>query len=552
MSVRASATAVAIVAAAAFACGAWGVRRDAGEWFSPHQDAVAPLRALGFLERFTSLPPDTTDKYPTFAYLLFGSAARVALAVRGDAQADALLSLARERGPDAWQFQVDADFWAFAEPYRDALSDCIVAGQTLTAMFHLLLVLASAWLAAELFPRRARLAAPLCAVLVGFHPHAVFYAHTMNVDTPALAFVVVALAATARLLKRGDVGSAIVAGVAAALAAATKDQVTVLIACVPVALLALIVRWRRGGAAPPVRVGALAVAALSCVATYALAADFPFALDAWLRHVRFGMSPAIRAQYALAPPTFDGWITLVKFSAALFWRSAGPAGAALMIAGFVVALRSFRAVVWFLLAPAFAYWVLFVLRLGLTYPRHLLPAFLPFLVLASGAIAELSARRGAARVVAIVLLALVPFVVWRGVTVNRLWSDDPRDRAAAWLADPATGAAPGERVLVVANAAVPPPAIPAPITRRFAAAPDLARAMTEFDPHLLVRVVSPILAKIVTVERPALPEVGAILGSGRDATRVVAVFARAHEHPILDDIDVLPEVVVLRRLPSRP
>lgn len=531
-----SAAATLVAVLLSLAAGVVGFRQGLPNLWSYHQDAVAPLRALGFLERYTD-PPAVVDKYPVGAYLLYGVAARAALAWRGDDSARALLALARERGPDAWTMQSDPNLWRELAPHRDAISDCIAFGRLACALMNALLALFGALLAGELCSASAR---PWAALLLGLHPYDVYYAHTMNVDAPCLAFALAAAWLLARGLRTACAATFAACGVAAAAAAATKDQIVAWLAFAPLALALLWWRQIRRGAPRPPIARLLAAGALGFAAAYAVFANLIFAPGNWLAHARFGLSPEIREQYRMAPFTPAGLCTLLSNTFHYFVRSAGIAGAVLMVVGAAYGLLRRRAALLLLLLPAAGYYVVFVLRQGLTYPRHLLPVFVPLLVLSAGAIAATLRPAGRRRVDGALLAGLALAVAWRGATVDRLWSSDPRERAAAWLAE---NLKPTDRVLCVTNHATPPPRIPDRVVARWSWAADLATAFRELDPTVVVRVVSTELFRVAGPVHPVLEPPGTNLGG----VAVWQAFGRETWHPILDDIDAAPAVLILRR-----
>lgn len=557
---RAERITLALALAAVFVASVLYPRRGLPNRYSYHQDAVAPLRALGFFERYANPKANVGDKYPTFAYLYFGAAARVALALRDDPQAAALLEIARERGPDGWALQIDPTLWVDMAPYEDALSDMIAAGRIASALANVLLALATGLLAARLFggrrdqqgdlsvpanaasrPRPPPHVRTIAAALVGFNPYVIYYGHTMNVDAPCLAFALFAMYFVARGTTSGGYQSAVLAGVAAALAVATKDQIAAWLAFVPLALIGLELRWRRAGRPSPRAVRRAIVAASAFFVVYAFAANLVFDADGWIRHARFGLSSDVRHQYDMVsefrqedPLRAIGY--LIIYVATYLYRSAGPAGAVLALVGLGYGLARLRAATLLLLLPSAGYLVVFVLRMGLAYPRHLLPVYLPLWILGAAAIAALLyARRPTLRAGGWVGCALVLMVVWRGATVNRLWAHDPRARAAAWIAESLPA---GWSVVALTNHATPPPKIPADSPQRWTSGRDFVEAVEALDPPMRIFVRSTVLR---TVVRPQHPEEERMR---TEIPAVIEVFGREVWHPILDDIDAAPIVVI--------
>jgi len=546
MSRRAAQGLTALVLVLVFCADTWHIRRGLPNHYSMHPDAVAPLRALGVVLNYTSLPDDLVDKYPTFAYLYFGVPAYVALRVRGDAQADTLLERAAREGPYVWRRQVDPDYWQEHEPYSDAISDCIVAGRLASAVAGVLLALGGAWLAATWFGVRAM---PLAAVLVGLHPYSVYYAHTMNVDAPSFAFLMLGLAALSHSLKRGVMWSSVASGVLFALSAAIKDQMVGFIAFVAVAAVAVdrcLARTEQGRRS----VGRMAGAAAGFAITYLAAADLLFELAAWWRHAEYGLSPAIKAQYALPISMLE----FQKYVLIYFARSADVAGAILMLGGLVFAVLRQRMLAVLLVVPALCFYVVFPMRLFMPYPRFLMVVFLPLLVLGAGWVATLLQTRGRPRWFGIAGVVLVAWVGVQGVAVNRLLASEPRYQAALWLQ---RNVEPGERVLVTSNAAMPPPLPPQHAARQWTRTVKLGVALAEFAPDYLVVVQSPKLYMQPVPERtdpvPYFHHAGWFLEAGfpraidKTPLTLWGLLDPSVWHPLANDIDVDSQVYVFRQ-----
>ena len=281
------------------------------------------------------------------------------------------------------------------------------------------------------------------------------------------------------------------------------------------------------------------------VAAYAVLANWIFDFAGWLRHVEFGASREITEQYRMEDPfSARGLFSMLAWTGALFVRSAGPAGAALMLLGAWWGWRRKPEAARLLLLPALAYYLLYPLLRAVIYPRFLLPAFLPLLLLGTGATIDLLSRGGRARAVGAIAALLLAVVAWRGAEVNRLWSRDPRAEAADWIAK---NVAPGTRLLVVGNEAVTPPPLPDAVEYRWANAREFVRAKEEFKPQLFVRMLSTNLSTVIVPQFPPWDQLAAP-GSG---LTLLAAFGRdlylpQPLHPILMDIDAAPGVAIYR------
>jgi hypothetical protein len=531
---------IVVLAAVAFSA-TRGLDRGMPCHYSYHQDEIAPLRALGFLERYTDPVAGVVDKYTPAAYLYFAIPARIALELRGDEQAEALLALARERGPRAWDHQFEPSVWREMERFAPALSDCIVAFRLAAGFANVLVALGAGLLAWRLF---APWTGVLAALACGLSPYVVYYGHTANNDGPAFAFLMLGLAALAFLDSRRPVLAAAGAGIALALASAIKDQIAILVAFTPFALLALdFVRTRRGERALTDLTSRI-VGCVAFVATYAVAANLVFDFAGYRAHAEFGMSQGITEQYMMADPyTADGLLHLAIYTATYFVRSNGALGAVVMLVGLIFALRRRRDLVLLWLVPAAIYFVLYPLRRGVIYPRFLVPCFLPLLLLGCAALFEWVKADGRLRIVGWFGVLAIGAIAQRGFTVNRLWERDPRVAAAEWIAANVPSSA---SILYVGNHAVPPPRPRSDAPRRWAHAADLKTAFAEVRPRVVARMMSTHIGLVV---RPGYP--WPISAAEREALQIVAEFGRdLYEpellHPILADIDALPGVLIIR------
>ena len=84
----------------------------------------------------------------------------------------------------------------------------------------------------------------------------------------------------------------------------------------------------------------------------------------------------------------------------------------------------------------------------------------------------------------------------------------------------------------------------APLTRAFSAR-DFQEALRELDPRVIVAVESTQLSLVVVPRHPDLDEIRA-----RSPLPILAEFPRRVYHPILEDVDAAPVVVVFARPPQ--
>lgn len=531
-----------------FACVAFsatrGLHRGLPNHYSYHQDEIAPLRALGFFERYSDPVSGFVDKYTPAAYLWYGIPARIALELRDDERARELLEMARKLGPQAWAEQFDSTVWRNMEPYAEALSDCIVAGRLAAGLAHLLIAIGAGLLARRVFGGTAGV---LAAIAAGLAPYVVYYGHTMNNDAPAFAFLLLGYAALANCDSRFPRTAGLAAGVSFALAAAIKDQLAIFVAAIPLCLLYVEFRRARAGAPPSVPWSARLVAAFAFLFTYALAANLVFDLEGYRAHVEFGMSESITQQYQMADPTTaKGLLYLIIYALTFYVRACGWFGCILMSVGLWFAWKKQREYFWLWVLPALVYFVLYPLRRGVIYSRFMMPCFLPLLVLGAGATAHWLRGEGRARFLGALGVICILAIGHRGYTVNDLWERDPRFEAERWIE---ANVPPDRAVIYVGNHAVPPPRPRVGAPRRWAYSGDFERARTEIRALYFARMMS---TNINLVVRPRYPwpipdEVRAKMKE--DGVLIVAEFGRdLYEpelaHPILADIEVFPGVMI--------
>lgn len=275
----------------------------------------------------------------------------------------------------------------------------------------------------------------------------VYYARTSNVDMGALCWTALAIWTTARIVRRGwTPGRAIVLGVAAALATATKDPSYA--ACLPLGLLLvgrqLSPRREAGGW----RLLALALAA--SVVTYAVASGLVFSPERFRQHVVFVLhgsqpvgldgQPIESPFYHSNPATLAGYLAVLGQVLTAMRDSIGTPLLLLAAAGMVRARTG-----WWLLLPAVGVLLGVILPVRFVQLRFVL--IIAYVVTLAGAVGiagflEVSGRTGRVGVAALVVLALSWNAVRAGdLTVQML--GDARYALADWLE---ANAAPGDQV----------------------------------------------------------------------------------------------------------
>jgi hypothetical protein len=286
----------------------------------------------------------------------------------------------------------------------------------------------------------------LAAWLVATSYPVVFYAHTMNVDSSYLFWLLAAvLAAIAASGSERRLPWALL-GACAAMAVSTKEQAFGLL--LPLPLVALWLRARDGGRPLWRQAAAMAVAAVAVAALANNALFNPLGVVARLAYLTG--SPLTPVAAPLKPVAFSWWKGELEWTyLAQFWdgldSALGPALAWLAVAGTLSIWIRPRAALWLLL-PAAAYYYLALRGQQLITMRYALPALLLLVLVAAGFAAELRrATAGAARVAvtaAICLLALVSLA--RAVELDLLLAGDSRYQAEAWMRQELPAGARGE------------------------------------------------------------------------------------------------------------
>lgn len=400
-------------------------------------DGVAGMSVLAEFHNLLIHPkPDWYTAYPLFHYLVLGA---LYIPYLGYLRLSGGFPAPSESFP-----------YGFEDPIT-TLAILTIIARAVNVLMAVGVVIAAYLIAKTLWDKAAATWAALVVLLAGTM---VFYARTSNLDVPALFWTALGALVAIRILTLGLTRRrAILLGVAAALAVATKDQAYG--ALVPgLAFLALAVSWPRGRAEgqPGVKRawGHLLVMTLVGVAVYAVANGIVFRPSRFVRHVEFvtGFERSFfNLQHAstltiLRPATVSGYATLLWDTLRATATSIGPL---LLIAGLVgisLAWRrrpASRLLVW--MGVGFVVLSLFPIR-HMQYRYALFPGFV-LALFAGYAISWAWGRGGPRRVAAGVVIAIG--MGWQVLTASDLTYQmlfDARYRAGDWLA---TTAEPGDR-----------------------------------------------------------------------------------------------------------
>jgi hypothetical protein len=268
------------------------------------------------------------------------------------------------------------------------------------------------------------------AALLAVAPLDVMQTHYASVDSLLAALVVVVLAASWRLARRGDAASAVAAGLAVGLTAATKYTGGAFLSAPLWALLEVAVARR---ALRPLVVGGVALAAAAGAGFFVgcprCVLD-PRLLDAALLHHRlmtdlggFENNNLVPAIGWWARPWLYQLIATLPYGLGLpFW--------ALAVAGVGLALRA-RTLPDRLLVAALVPYFAVMGSSKVVFPRYMLPLFPPLALLAGRAGAAL-ARRGRAGRVALAGAVAYGLVLCGSQVARFSWGQ--QETVAAWIA----------------------------------------------------------------------------------------------------------------------
>jgi hypothetical protein len=231
----------------------------------------------------------------------------------------------------------------FADPVR-SLAVLTWIAHFLSVVLGVGVVLCAYEIGRVLWDERSGVAAAVGAMLV--YPM-FYYARNSNVDVPVLFFTAAALVAFAHILRSGlTMRRAIVFGVLAGLAVATKEPAFASFAFAPIALLFLVDPGATGAPWRNPSFWRIALAGAGCaLLAYAVGSGMLVDYARWSAHIDFvrtRMSELDAGQITwvrLFPRTWDGHVGLTSLLASLLAASLSWPGLALGIGGVIVVAR---------------------------------------------------------------------------------------------------------------------------------------------------------------------------------------------------------------------
>ncbi len=265
-----------------------------------------------------------------------------------------------------------------------------------------------------------------------------YYSHTGNLDAALLLWCTLGLVVFATVLNdRLTVSRAVVLGVLAALATATKDQGVLLFAPLGFCLLFRPINGCREGDAYPVR--ALLTGFLASLATYVAATGMLVDPDRHIKHVTYLLferdriaSPLVYANSHVVG-TWTGFISLLGDGLAALSDVLSPIELALVVVGSAITFRKRPETIVFILPLVVIFFVL-SLPVGAVVRRYLLPAVVPLTSFAAVAVVELYRRKPIALAVGLGFLVFGWKVAVSADLAYRA-TYEPRYQATAWFAE---------------------------------------------------------------------------------------------------------------------
>ena len=505
-------------------------------------DAVHPTFSLDAVEHVTGERSLVGLKYPRLHFLVVGWVQQLyvdlGLGDEGTSRRRALMDHFRNAPPLA-QVGLRESF----KPFTDVIGPMIVAGRVVSAVMGTLLVLAMFLFTRELLGTAEGL---IAAALTAVSYPVVFYAHTLNVDVPYLAWGVLGLFAAARAVRLGRGRWLVVAAVFAALSVGTKDQ-----AGAWFVLTAPVVLWlfmRPGSLAAdaeprpfPLAAGltALVTSTVVLLASHGL----PFDRRGFDLHFDHIFGDGVQPFREFDSSYLGHWLLLGETSLHL----ADALGVVALVFALLCGLLLVGArprVAALCLVPAVSYYATFIAPIGYVYLRFTIPILLMLLVPIAWGIGALLRVRRVRFVAGAALLALL---VERGelaVAVDRMLMNDPRVAAYRWFEEHME---PDDRVVAVVDLPMHNLDFPVPEQARFLMATDPVGTYGEAPPDYLVRSSFEPPRKITEKEPPAPPSGGRVRQFGRDYD-VVEAFSPIRRHPLGRGASFQPTIHVFRRV----
>jgi hypothetical protein len=324
----------------------------------------------------------------------------------------------------------------------------------LKGVTHLVSVAMAVGIAAMLYAGGSRAAGHRVGILAGLFwtlaLPAVFYAKTANLDIPYTFWFAVALLLYLRAVEAGDVRAHVGFAAAASLAIATKDQAYGAVILPALHLAAL--RWRAlggglAGAAGLMRDRAIVLATVAGVLVFAAAHNLPLNWSGFAAHVATITGEASEGYRMIdrtspAGHLWLGWRTVQQIAWSLTWP-----GALLAFLGVVLAIRRDRRRYLPWLIPAISYFLLFILPVGYTYDRFMLPLCVVLALFAAMGLDRLWPA-GSPRWRTVAAAALLTLMAMRAASINLLMAADSRYEVERWLREHVP---PQTRIAVVEN-----------------------------------------------------------------------------------------------------
>lgn len=364
-------------------------------------DEVWPMDASGLIETLT---PGWTSRYPAFHIFV------VAIANAPFIAADALGLV-------------------------DTHSELVFGA--MKAITHLVSVAMALGTSAVLIACGTRLRAPRLGILAGllwtFTLTAVFYGKTANVDVPYTFWFAVALLAYLRALDEGTVRAHVQFAAAGTCALVTKDQAYALFVF-PAIHLAL-TRWRRlGSVAAVIGDRAILLPIAAALVVFAVGHTLPLNWRGFVEHVASITGPASEGYRMIERASLSGQLWLLGVALRQLAWSHTILG--VMLAGFgiaaVLATPDDRRRFGPLLVPVASYYVCFIMVVGYSYDRFMLPVSVVLALFAAYGVDRLWPA-GGPRWRTFAMAAVLVVVAWRTVSLNLLMAADGRYEVEHWL-----------------------------------------------------------------------------------------------------------------------
>jgi hypothetical protein len=264
---------------------------------------------------------------------------------------------------------------------------------------------------------------------------AVFYAKTANLDIPYTFWCALALLHYVRAIETGGVGAHVRFAAAAALAVVTKDQAYGVVG-LPALHLALLRVIRLGGGlhgfVALARDRAIRLALVTGVLILAAAYNLPLNWTGFVDHVVTITGDASEAYRMIdrTSPAGQLWL-LWRVIRQTAWSLTWP-GVLLACVGVVVAMRRDwrRFLPW--LVPAISYCLLFIMVVGYTYDRFMLPLCVVLALFAAVGLERLWPA-GSPRWRTVAVAALLAMMTLRTGSINLLMAADGRYEVERWM-----------------------------------------------------------------------------------------------------------------------